>query len=139
MIASYYNRSHTYSYLPCYQMCVKQGHAIQTWPGRTILLIEYVNKANGTESVLISIMPLTQRSLDQTLMWSLDCVCCFLIQETLSTLSQSIKLKQGTRIRWEVTSYDGLESHPGRGNVSYPLYIWDKHQLYAPSQLGEEF
>lgn len=75
MIATYHNRSHTYSYIPCYQMCVKQGHAILTYPGRTVLSIEYVNKANGSESVFISIRPLTQMSLDQTLMWSLDCVC----------------------------------------------------------------
>lgn len=50
--------------IPNYQMCVKRIHTILTDPGRVILLIEYVNKTNGSKSVFKCNRLVTERSLD---------------------------------------------------------------------------
>lgn len=54
-------------------------------------------------SVVIGVRPVTERPLVQTLLWSLDAVCCALRQGTLSTLSQSIQLNLGTGLCRELT------------------------------------
>lgn len=49
----------------------------------------------------------------QTLLLTLDGVCCVLQQDTLSALSQSSQLKVDSGLCWECTC-DGLVFHPGK-------------------------
>lgn len=53
--------------------------------------------------MVIGIRPVTHSLLVQTPLWSLDVVCCALRQGTSFTLSQSVQLKLGTSISWELT------------------------------------
>lgn len=48
----------------------------------------------------IGVRPVTQRSLVHVLLWTLDVVYCAQRQGTLSTLSQSTKLKLDTGLSW---------------------------------------
>lgn len=61
--------------------------------------------------------------------WPLDIVWFALRQSTLSTLSQSTKLKWDTGLHWKLT-FNGLVSHQGGVDDSHPLSnmkIRDKH------------
>lgn len=66
-------------------------------------------RAHG--SVVKGIRPVNQRFLVQTLLWSMDVLCCALRQGTLSkcTLSESTQLKLGASLQWELTC-NGLMS-----------------------------
>lgn len=71
--------------------------------------------------------------------WPLDIVWCALRRGTLSTSSQSTKLKLGTTcsIRWGLTC-ERQVSYPLGIKDSHPLSTTeagDKHQPYAPSWL----
>lgn len=86
-------------------------------------------------SVVMGVRSVTERSLVQIPLWSLDVGCCKLRQDTLSTLSQSIQLKLGAGLRWGLTC-GVLVSHPEGVNDSHPLSTTetrDKHRPYAPS------
>lgn len=66
-------------------------------------------------SVVTGIRPVTERSLVQTPLWSLEVVCCALRQSTLSIFSQFTQLKLGTGLCWELTC-DGQVSWPSNGS-----------------------
>lgn len=98
-------------------------------------------KSGAHDSEVMSVRSVTERSLAQTPLWSLNVVCCALRQGTLSILSQSTQLKLGTGLYWELT-YDRLVSNTGRVNDSQPrstTEIGDMHRPYAPNGTEKDF
>lgn len=63
----------------------------------------YHFNSRAHSSVVVGVRPVTQRSMVQVPLWSLDFLCCALNQGTLSILPQSTELKLDTGICWELT------------------------------------
>lgn len=63
----------------------------------------YHFNSRAHSSVVVGVWPVTQRSMVQVPLWSLDFLCCALNQGTLSILPQSTELKLDTGICWELT------------------------------------